>query len=105
MKGNWIERMASEEHIDLSNFIKAVHQNLREETRKFGADVAWKRHCENEADLNKYAAAMKQLATKHWETNCKKKVSKAFSRIDWVYNSCKNYFDIHLFVQRKKKKK
>lgn len=96
--------MASEDHIQISNFIKAVHRNLKEETRKLGADVAWKKHCENEADLNKYASAMRQLATKHWETNCKKKESKAFSRIDWVYNSCKEYFSVGLYVQREKEK-
>lgn len=97
-----IVMMACDEHIQLANFIKAVHRNLREETRKFGAEVAWRKHCENATDLNKYASAMKQLATKHWEASYKNEESKTFSRIAWVYDSCKDYFDVKLFVQRRK---
>lgn len=94
--------MASNEQIQLSNFLKAVHRNLREETRKFGAAEAWQRHCANEADLCKYALAMKELATKYWDVNCKKEGSKAHSRIVWVYETCREYFNISIVLQRKK---
>ena len=34
--------MATDEHKELSSFIKATHSQLRKETRLYGPDEAWK---------------------------------------------------------------
>lgn len=81
--------MASSEHLKLSDFIKSVHENLRIETKVLGSDKAWQKHSKDEETLVKYAAAMRQLATKHWESKC----NSGSSRIRWIYDVCCEYFD------------
>ncbi|XP_022909974.2 S-adenosylmethionine sensor upstream of mTORC1 [Onthophagus taurus] len=81
--------MASEEHIQLSDFIKKVHQNLRVNTKVLGSEEAWKQHCENNHQLERYAESMKVLATKFWS----EKEEKTTSRILWTLDLCTNYFN------------
>lgn len=79
--------MASMEHIQLSDFIKSMHKKLREEANILGIEQAWKNHCEDEENLEKYALAMQGLAVNHWD-----KISENNSRVFWVYAACKEYF-------------
>ncbi|XP_060533545.1 S-adenosylmethionine sensor upstream of mTORC1 [Cylas formicarius] len=83
--------MASLEHISLANFIKSVHKKLREEAVILGVEEAWQSHCNDSETLKQYSNAMKSLATEYWETRCMERRS-AYSRIDWVFQSCKEYF-------------
>lgn len=82
--------MASAEHLKLSDYIKSVHENLRNETRVLGSDEAWQKHSKDEHTLLKYASAMRELATKHWES---KPNSSTVSRIKWIYKVCCDYFN------------
>ena len=78
--------MACEEHLQLSSFIKSVHKNLREKmSDDKEPDEVWKEHLENEELLEKYAAAMKELATEFW-------VNEENSRVSWIYNQIEHYF-------------
>lgn len=47
--------MATKEQIELSDFIKKVHQDLRAESNKLGPDIAWENHLTNSKKLEKYA--------------------------------------------------
>lgn len=84
--------MASTHHLQLSSFIKQVHEDLRKDAKNKGCELAWKRHCENKNILQKYASCMLELATEHWETNYEKDVSKSNSRNQWMFNFCQLYF-------------
>lgn len=86
--------MATEDHLILSTQIKNIHKNLRAKTRKYGAEKAWTEHLGSKSKLDKYATAMKELATKYWEENDKKSTTKieSRSRISWSVNYCKEYF-------------
>lgn len=86
--------MATEEHLKLSNEIKAVHRTLRDSTRQIGRTKAWTEHLQSKAKLASYAQAMKQLAVEHWEANNLKapKRSSQRSRIDWIIAYCRQYF-------------
>ncbi|RZC36591.1 DUF3321 and/or Methyltransf 23 domain containing protein [Asbolus verrucosus] len=83
--------MASADHVFLSGFIKSVHQKLRDDAKLLGTEEAWQKHCEDEDGLEKYASAMQNLATSHWENNCNKGL-KATSRVEWIYQFSKKYF-------------
>ncbi|XP_063910949.1 S-adenosylmethionine sensor upstream of mTORC1 [Zophobas morio] len=83
--------MASVDHLASSDFIKTVHQRLRDESKISGVEEAWKKHCQDEENLKKYAAAMHNLAENHWENNYKIN-SKPTSRIAWVHQFCQIYF-------------
>ncbi|KAK9891497.1 hypothetical protein WA026_014734 [Henosepilachna vigintioctopunctata] len=83
--------MATPDHLNLSTFIKSVHSNLKENSKYLGFEKAWMQHCQNEQILKKYAHAMKELATNHWQNNFRKCL-KASSRVDWVYKYCMDYF-------------
>lgn len=93
--------MASAEHLRLSCFIKSVHENLRHQTKTLGADAAWQKHSEDEQTLLQYSKAMRELATKHWET---KSDSSSASRINWVYKVCCEYFDNEDGLQKHRKR-
>lgn len=91
--------MASKEQIELSNFIKNVHTNLRDISKKNGFEAAWQEHCQNEEVLQKYATVMKKLATEYWDANSKKDI-RVISRINWVYERVNSYFFEELLKQR-----
>lgn len=89
--------MASAEHLELSNLIKQVHDNLRKKSKLLGIENAWRSHCSDENTLKTYARSMQELATNYWETNNKVK-TKAKSRLEWTFDNCITYFyeDIHI---------
>lgn len=92
--------MASKEHQELSEFIKSVHKSLREESKKLGADHAWKQHLEQEKQLRDYAEAMKTLSESHWS-----KRDAEPNRIEWAIKSVKEYFDNQLPKHREKEER
>ncbi|KAJ8964080.1 hypothetical protein NQ317_017914 [Molorchus minor] len=81
----------------------SVHEELREKTVTLGMQNAWENHCRDQVNLKKYAKAMRELATKHWECNIKAQPS-VLSRIEWTYIQCKSYFtgDIYKFREKQK---
>lgn len=91
--------MASQEQIELSNYIKKVHTNLRNKSKEIGFETAWQEHCENNKVLEEYANIMKKLATEYWDRNAVKDI-KVISRITWVYDYVNNYFFTELIRQR-----
>ncbi|CAG9568015.1 unnamed protein product [Danaus chrysippus] len=84
--------MASDEHIELAQYLKNVHTSLRNLSSNIGAEKAWIEHCNNKEVLNKYAQCMQKLATVHWDSNSKSENSGAFSRIKWATEFCEEYF-------------
>ncbi|XP_018335364.1 S-adenosylmethionine sensor upstream of mTORC1 [Agrilus planipennis] len=93
---------ASNDHLKLSQIIKDVHKNLREDAKRLGTQKAWINHCKQEESLLRYAQAMKELATRHWEKNYNNNC-KAKSRIKWIYEYCRLYFfDGELLRQRRR---
>lgn len=92
--------MSESDHIRLANIIKTTHKTLREESKIWGSDKAWQRHCNDSAVLQDYASAMRDLALNYWEVNSLKS-QKATSRINWTYQACKWYFD-HIDTFRNK---
>ncbi|KAJ8931352.1 hypothetical protein NQ314_015761 [Rhamnusium bicolor] len=95
--------MASNEHLVLSEFIKSVHLDLREKSKTWGSENAWKKHCADETNLKKYASAMRELACNYWEENNKKQ-SKAVSRVHWTCTTCRTYFKQDIFKYQVKEK-
>lgn len=93
---NFKDKMASEEQIGLSDFIKQVHKNLRFEFKQYGEE-AWQQHLENDEKLESYSEAMSKLST-HWNQNS----AKTENRITWTVNECLEYFDSRIFTIRKK---
>ncbi|CAG9770327.1 unnamed protein product [Ceutorhynchus assimilis] len=83
--------MATPEHQELANFIKSVHQTLRDDAGALGTKEAWKTHCQDQDKLKKYASAMQQLAVHHWEKNALLN-DKAVSRVLWIHGACEEYF-------------
>jgi hypothetical protein len=99
--------MAVEEHQQLSAFVKSIHQILRSEARKIGADKAWKEHCMKTDILQKYADSMQKLASTIWEQNSVDENKRAQSRIKWVVEKCVLYFfegEVEIKRTREKKK-
>ncbi|KAK3929042.1 S-adenosylmethionine sensor upstream of mTORC1 [Frankliniella fusca] len=85
--------MASENHRDLANAIKNVHQTLRQEAKKIGEEDAWREHCEKREVLKSYSQAMRKLATEHWDKNsADEQNKKAISRVKWIVEQCEDYF-------------
>lgn len=84
--------MASDEHIELAQYLKNVHTSLRKLSLNIGAEKAWIEHCNNKEVLNKYAQCMQKLATVHWDPNSNNENSEAFSRIKWTSDFCEEYF-------------
>ncbi|GJQ71137.1 hypothetical protein Trydic_g1041 [Trypoxylus dichotomus] len=86
--------MAKYEHLTLSELIKNVHQQLREDSRLMGTEEAWGKHIKNEKLLHQYAEAMKQLSINYWDDNMRSsnQGSKQMSRILWVHEICSEYF-------------
>ncbi|XP_018562754.1 probable methyltransferase BMT2 homolog [Anoplophora glabripennis] len=93
--------MASAGHLELSDFIKSVHQNLREASKRIGSEHAWQNHCSDEENLKKYAHSMQELACQYWEKNIE---SNTKSRIKWTVDSCMNYFTNEISKFRNKEK-
>ncbi|KAF7271742.1 hypothetical protein GWI33_015420 [Rhynchophorus ferrugineus] len=83
---------SNEKHKILSDIIKSTHKKLRDESKLFGMEEAWRNHCLDEDHLKKYASAMHDLAVNHWEQNSLKD-EKVVSRITWIYESISKYFD------------
>ncbi|KAL7638907.1 UNVERIFIED_CONTAM: hypothetical protein RMT77_010441 [Armadillidium vulgare] len=78
-----------DESTSLSDFIKSVHKSLR--TNSQGKDDKevndlWLKHAQNTSILQHYSEAMYKLATEHWEKR------DNTSRINWTYNSLREYF-------------
>ena len=99
--------MAAEEHKQLSAFVKSIHQMLRSETRKNGADKAWQEHCSKSEILQEYATAMQKLASTFWDKNMVDKNKSAHCRIKWVAEKCVLYFfrgEIEMMRIREKEK-
>lgn len=91
-------------HQELSDFIKSVHIDLRLRSRKVGATAAWDEHCTNKEKLEKYASAMKELASIHWEKNNGE--TSQLSRIFWVMKQIEWYFNgdgKRCFLEKEKK--
>ncbi|XP_055548297.1 S-adenosylmethionine sensor upstream of mTORC1-like [Wyeomyia smithii] len=85
--------MASEEQLALSSLIKSVHQQLRNSSiESSDPEQVWREHLQNHELLNQYAKAMQKLATRYWDKNMQITSKKANCRIDWVVNSCREYF-------------
>lgn len=92
--------MATEEHLKLSHEIKNVHKQLRDKTKKMGAQHAWLEHLKSKSKLKSYATAMMELATNYWEPNDQKAATQnprrqqqqQRSRIMWSVNYCREYF-------------
>lgn len=84
--------MASEEHKSLAHYLKQVHSSLRKASNKFGAEQAWREHCDNKDTLKTYAQCMEKLATTHWTENSNSETSEAVSRIKWNADFCHDYF-------------
>lgn len=105
--------MATEEHLMLSNTIKNIHKELRENTKELGKEIAWQQHLQNNQKLLLYSDSMNKLATKIWEqnnknqqsiknTNDKSKINN--TRITWSIDYClKYYFTEKLYlIQRQR---
>lgn len=84
--------MASEEQLALSGLIKSVHQRLRDSSKETPPDQVWREHLQNEDLLRRYAVAMHTLATCYWDKTMEVSCKKDNSRIEWVVNSCREYF-------------
>lgn len=96
--------MASQEQLELSHFIKSVHQNLRNEAKISDPNDAWLKHCKDEATLEKYAAAMQKLATKYWKSHSTSD-AKATCRIDWIHKICCDYFNVDGLQKHRQREK
>lgn len=83
--------MASQEHKDLADFLKNVHDSLRKSSLNIGVDKAWTEHCQNTKTLKKYASSMQKLATVYWDNNSNQ-CCKTVSRIKWAADFCYDYF-------------
>lgn len=81
-------KSATEEHKNLSNFIKSVHRELRERSKQIGAEEAWKKHLEDEEKLQVYAKTMRELSITHWQN----RKSPNGDRIQWTIDCCEEYF-------------
>lgn len=90
------------DHLTSSTFVKLVHQELRKNSKRFGAEQAWKEHCEDKEILKKYAEAMHNLATSHWESSFQKNL-KTVSRVEWVFTFIKKYFYDGVFLIKRQK--
>lgn len=90
--------MASEEHVNLANTIKAIHKELRNLSQRVGAEEAWKQHLKDEETLRTYAKSMHELAENHWTNNASKE-----DRINWTVNFSENHFK-HEELERWKQK-
>ncbi|XP_058817449.1 S-adenosylmethionine sensor upstream of mTORC1 isoform X2 [Topomyia yanbarensis] len=84
--------MASAEQLALSQLIKSVHQQLRDSTKSSEPVQVWREHLNNRDLLKQYAHAMHTLATCHWDKNMEISSKQTNSRIEWVVNSCRDYF-------------
>ncbi|XP_077300225.1 S-adenosylmethionine sensor upstream of TORC1 isoform X2 [Arctopsyche grandis] len=79
----------TEEHLRCSGIVKNVHLELRRSAARHGPDQAWNLHCSQKDLLEKYAEAMRNLATNHWpiatdaESRC---------RIQWIQRHSHNYY-------------
>ncbi|XP_053615717.1 S-adenosylmethionine sensor upstream of mTORC1 [Plodia interpunctella] len=94
--------MASEEHKLLAEFLKEVHSSLRKSSLQYGAEEAWRKHCQNKDVLAKYAQCMQKLATKHWDVNYANDVT-ATSRISWATQMCCDYFFNKTYLKYRQK--
>ncbi|KAG1696148.1 S-adenosylmethionine sensor upstream of mTORC1 [Nymphon striatum] len=74
-------------HIELSSVIKSVHEDLRKKFRSKDENVVWAEHKKDETARNRYAKAMHELATSFWKEN------NLTTRIEWIYEFCKFYFN------------
>lgn len=84
--------MASEEQLALSGLIKSVHQQLRDSAKSSDPNQVWREHLQNQTLLNQYADAMHKLATCHWDKTMEVSSKKQNCRIEWVVQSCRDYF-------------
>lgn len=80
---------ATEDHKNLSNFIKSVHRELREKSKELGSEEAWKQHLEDEGKLQIYAQTMRELSINHW----KNRKTPNGDRIEWTISCCEEYFN------------
>ncbi|XP_056640481.1 S-adenosylmethionine sensor upstream of mTORC1 [Diorhabda sublineata] len=92
--------MALPRHLELSSFIKSVHQELRENSRLLGPEIAWKKHCENKERLEEYATAMKELASNYWKLSLDNEENQQISRIAWIHKNSEEYFSRDIFYIR-----
>ncbi|XP_076764582.1 S-adenosylmethionine sensor upstream of TORC1 [Xylocopa sonorina] len=84
--------MTTEEHKYLADTIKNTHATLREETQKYGPEIAWNRHISRKDVLQRYAFSMQKLATTYWMESDLITESSTYSRIEWIKFQCKEYF-------------
>ena len=82
--------MASKKQIELSDYIKKVHLDLRRESSKLGADKAWENHLNDEETLSKYALSMEALSEQFWKPN----VDSENDRFKFCISSIEEYFTI-----------
>lgn len=88
LKSEKMKPAATEDHKNLSNFIKSVHRELRESSKQLGAEEAWKLHLQDENKLQTYAQTMKELSINHW----KNRKTPNEDRIEWTISCCDEYF-------------
>lgn len=93
------ENNATKEQLQHSDYIKSIHKQLRDETKKLGdAELAWKKHLKKNSDLTKYAESMQALSEVYWIKN----KDSSQNRINWTVNVCLNYFKHELLKYREK---
>ena len=101
-----LDLMATEEHKQLSSFIKNIHQFLRIRAQRIGADEAWREHCSDKRTLQEYAVTMQRLASKFWKENSSDEKKSAQCRIEWIIGKCVDYFfGVHQTNCRAKERK
>ncbi|KAK7070850.1 hypothetical protein SK128_017180 [Halocaridina rubra] len=73
----------------LAEIVKDTHKRLRKRYKQGEDEIQlWKDHTLHENELQKYASAMHELATTHWQANQQMNTS----RVSWVYSAIKQYF-------------
>uniref|UniRef100_A0AAG5CWW8 S-adenosylmethionine sensor upstream of mTORC1 n=1 Tax=Anopheles atroparvus TaxID=41427 RepID=A0AAG5CWW8_ANOAO len=102
--------MDDPEGLELSGLIKSVHQRLRDSAKSSDPEVVWKQHVRDGELLKNYADAMHKLATRYWDRTMEVSCKRSNSRIEWVVESCRNYFHgatplLYLFREKEDKVK
>lgn len=88
-----------EEQIKLAQIIKNVHQELRDSTAELGVQKAWQNHLNDKVKLKLYGESMRELSENHW------KIRNAVTddRINWIVNSCNQYYQKNELETHRKK--
>ncbi|KAG5678427.1 hypothetical protein PVAND_008101 [Polypedilum vanderplanki] len=88
-----------EEQKKLATIIKGIHQSLRETSDDIGDEKAWENHLKDREKLNLYANSMRTLSESHW----KEKIKSKEDRIEWIIESCNEYFTQTIIEEHRNK--